>query len=110
MAYGNNNQGQQRNNNSNYGNRSAAPAAAAAPVATTGAAKDTDTIQVPVFLTKPKREGTKLVASSVPQDKDITITIPAGYSLKVFTKGGMSKNGKRLPDFDLVAQPSTPKK
>lgn len=108
MAYGN--QGQQRNN-SNYGNRSAAPAAAAAPAATTGAAgKDTDTIQVPVFLTKPKREGTKLVASSVPQDKDITITIPAGYSLKVFTKGGMSKNGKRLPDFDLVAQPSTPKK
>lgn len=33
------------------------------------------------------------------------ITIPAGYTLKVFKKGGISKNGKELPPFEIVAQP-----
>ena len=33
------------------------------------------------------------------------ITIPAGYTIKVFTKGGKSKNGKDLPPFEIVAQP-----
>lgn len=32
------------------------------------------------------------------------ITIPAGYTLKVFKKGGKSKNGKDLPPFEIVAQ------
>lgn len=34
------------------------------------------------------------------------ITIPAGYQLKVFVKGGKSKNGKDLPPFEVVAQPA----
>lgn len=33
-----------------------------------------------------------------------SITIPAGYTLKVFKKGGKSKNGKDLPPFEVVAQ------
>lgn len=32
------------------------------------------------------------------------ITIPAGYTIKVFQKGGKSKNGKDLPPFEIVAQ------
>lgn len=32
------------------------------------------------------------------------VTIPAGYVIKVFTKGGKSKNGKDLPPFEIVAQ------
>lgn len=34
------------------------------------------------------------------------ITIPAGYVIKVFKKGGVSKNGKDLPPFEIVAQES----
>lgn len=34
------------------------------------------------------------------------VTIPAGYQIKVFRKGGVSKNGKELPPFELVAQPA----
>lgn len=93
MAYGNSTQ---RSGNTYGGNKAAAPAAKT----------ESDTVQIPLYFTKPKREGTKLVASSIPQDKDLVITIPAGYSVKMFTKGGTSKNGKRLPDFDLVAQPA----
>lgn len=33
------------------------------------------------------------------------IVIPAGYIIKVFVKGGQSKNGKDLPPFEVVAQP-----
>lgn len=34
------------------------------------------------------------------------VTIPAGYQIKIFRKGGVSKNGKELPPFELVAQPA----
>lgn len=33
------------------------------------------------------------------------VTIPAGYTVKLFQKGGVSKNGKELPTYELVAQP-----
>lgn len=34
-----------------------------------------------------------------------SVTIPAGYTVKVFVKGGISKNGKQLPQYEIVAQP-----
>jgi hypothetical protein len=33
------------------------------------------------------------------------VTIPAGFTVKVFVKGGVSKNGKQLPQYEIVAQP-----
>lgn len=33
-----------------------------------------------------------------------SITIPAGYVAKVFKKGGLSKNGKQLPPYEIVFQ------
>jgi hypothetical protein len=52
-------------------------------------------------------EGTKLAlrGSSLKE----AITIPAGYEIRVFTKGGTSKNGKELPPYELVAQPAMKK-
>jgi hypothetical protein len=49
------------------------------------------------------KPGSKLVAKGGKLLSDITI--PAGYSLKLFQKGGKSKNGKDLPTYELVAQP-----
>lgn len=104
MAYGNSgNNSQARNTGYGSANNNKAPARPAAPVAEKG---ESTTIQLPFYFTKPKKEGTKLVASSIPFDKEVTITIPAGYVVKMFVKGGTSPSGKRLPDFDLVAQPA----
>lgn len=48
------------------------------------------------------KEGSKLVAKGGALKE--TITIPAGFSIKLFQKGGVSKNGKKLPTYELVAQ------
>jgi len=49
------------------------------------------------------KEGSKLVAKGITLKE--AVTIPAGYTVKLFQKGGKSKNGKDLPQYELVAQP-----
>ena len=49
------------------------------------------------------KEGSKLVAKGIKLKE--AVTIPAGYTVKLFQKGGKSKNGLDLPTYELVAQP-----
>lgn len=63
--------------------------------------KESDSIQISgLYEGKPD---SKLVLKGTLKE---AITIPAGYQIKVFRKGGVSKNGKELPPFELVAQPA----
>ena len=50
------------------------------------------------------KEGSKLIAKGMRLKEDVVI--PAGYTVKLFQKGGKSKNGKDLPTYELVAQPA----
>lgn len=49
------------------------------------------------------KPNSKLIAKGMTLKEDIVI--PAGYTVKLFQKGGKSKNGKDLPTYELVAQP-----
>ncbi len=95
MAYGNN------AGSKGFGNtaRTAAPVAAA-----TATKKVSDQINIAGLYEHEKADGTpsKLVMKGSVKE---AITIPAGYQLRLFVKGGKSKNGKDLPPFELVAQP-----
>lgn len=97
------------NSNSSYGNRGTqgARTPAAAPAGKSEFNKD-DVIQIGgVFVYTNKETGQKsdvlLYTGKVKED----IMIPAGSTLKVFKKGGLSKNGKNLPELDIVAQKKT---
>lgn len=86
-----------RSSNS-YSNNLANKAAAPAPVRAKG-----ESINLGgAYEGKP---GSKLVLKTGKTKE--SITIPAGYVLKVFQKGGKSKNGKDLPPFEIVAQKPT---
>jgi hypothetical protein len=60
-----------------------------------------DKIQI-TGLYEGKADSVLVLKGSVKED----IMIPAGYQIKIFKKGGVSKNGKELPPFELVAQPA----
>jgi hypothetical protein len=49
------------------------------------------------------KQGSKLIAKGMKLKEPVTI--PAGYTVKLFVKGGKSKTGKDLPTYELVAQP-----
>lgn len=94
-------------NSSSYGNRGnqGARTPAATPAAGKSEFNKDDVIQIGgVFVYTNKETGQKsdvlLYTGKVKED----IMIPAGSTLKVFKKGGLSKNGKNLPELDIVAQ------
>lgn len=94
-------------NNSSSNNRSfsnSAPRKAESTSSTTPA-RTTDKIQIAGLYDG--KEGSKLAMSGKVKE---AVTIPAGYVVKVFVKGGKSKNGKDLPPFELVAQPALARK
>lgn len=88
-----------RNTNSNYSQ--AKPAAST----TTKAVVQDDGKEKSISISGmyDGKPGSKLVAKGGKLKEDLTI--PAGYSIKLFQKGGKSKNGKDLPTYELVAQP-----
>lgn len=88
----------QTNRNNNYQKPATS---SAAPVKKAEGTSESKSIQISgMYDGKP---GSKLVAKGGKLKEDLTI--PAGYSIKLFQKGGKSKNGKDLPTYELVAQP-----
>lgn len=67
-----------------------------------GSKKESDSITISGMYDG--KEGSKLVAKGMKLKE--AVTIPAGYTVKLFQRGGLSKNGKALPTYELVAQPA----